>query len=645
MPDPILPSPAPATPPVRHRGIWAWPFVLALTFATTVGAWLQWSDEQEHEEERRTLIADVLTLENRISDWLAGEEAALTALAQRLPLRLDDATLLREPAVVEGLRRMWISVTVIDPDNRLRAHVPPQSPQPPTLAPGSGVDDGNVSAHLSTPTAGGGRLIARFAPTALLRQTVPWWLSRKYDVRLVDEDDQRIASTGDPLPRRGRQSYRVSLEPRMGNAFLELTTREVRKPWWRTLPMALMAAFLLLSAATSWALRRQMREVASAEDRWRTEAAWRRAIENSLTVGLRGRDTEGRLVHVNRAFCDLVGLPPEQLLGQLPPMPYWLPDTLEDHMQRHLRTLAGEAPREGYEARWRHSNGTTLDVMVFEAPLIDAAGQHIGWMGSIVDITERKRSEERERRQLETLGNHARLTTLGEVASALAHQLNQPLAAVAGYNAGVLRSLERSGFADAVVLDAVRRMGEQVAEAGHIVQRIRGFLTRRTPQREACQLNGIVLRALGLLQRDLARRHIRVVTDFADTLPNVLADPILVEQVLINLVRNAADALGDTPSSALAASSAPTIRITVSQAGTQGVRVAVDDNGCGLGGRSVEELTAPFHSTKADGMGMGLAICRSVIEAHHGTLEAGNSDLGGARLSFTLPVDPPQPAP
>ena len=77
----------------------------------------------------------------------------------------------------------------------------------------------------------------------------------------------------------------------------------------------------------------------------------------------------------------------------------------------------------------------------------------------------------------------------------------------------------------------------------------------------------------------------------------------------------------------------------------EGVRVAVDDNGCGLGGRSVEELTAPFHSTKADGMGMGLAICRSVIEAHHGTLEAATSDLGGARLSFTLPMEPPQSAP
>lgn len=634
MPTLTLPPPAAATHPVRHRGTWAWPFVLALTFAAAVGAWLQWSDEQEHEEERRTLIADVLTLENRISDWLAGEDAALAALARILPAQVDDATLLREPAVAEGLRRLWISVTVIDRDHRLQAHVPPQMQPPPSLTPGAGVDDGNLSAHLSSPLAGGGRLIARFAPTALLRQTVPWWLSRKYDVRLVDEDEQRIASTGDPLPKAGRQSYRVSLEPRIGSAFLELTTREVRKPWWRTLPLVLMAVFLLLSAAASWMLRRQMREVANAEDRWRTEAAWRLAIEDSLTVGLRGRDTEGRLVHVNRAFCDLVGLPPEKLLGQLPPMPYWLPDTFEDHMQRHLRTMAGEAPREGYEARWRHSNGSTMDVMVFEAPLIDAAGRHIGWMGSIVDITERKRLEERERRQLETLGNHARLTTLGEVASALAHQLNQPLAALAGYNAGVLRSLERSGFNDAMVLDAVRRMGEQVAEAGHIVQRIRGFLTRRAPQREPCQMDGIVQRALTLLQRDLARRHIRVDTVCTDPLPTVWADPILLEQVVINLLRNAADALADT--------SAPRIRVTLSSAAMDRVCVAVDDNGCGLGGRSVEELTTPFHSTKADGMGMGLAICRSVIEAHHGTLQAGSSELGGARIALTLPVDPPK---
>ncbi|MFO1271589.1 MAG: PAS domain S-box protein [Rubrivivax sp.] len=335
-------------------------------------------------------------------------------------------------------------------------------------------------------------------------------------------------------------------------------------------------------------------------------------------------------MHVNRAFCDLVGLPPEQLLGRAPPMPWWPPDGVDDGMQRHLRNMAGGAPREGYEARWQRADGRPLDVIVLEAPLVDAQGRSIGWMGSIVDVTARKAAEERERRRGEALATQARLTTLGEVASALAHQLNQPLAAIAGYNAGVLRSLERAGGADPVLLDALRKLGEQAAEAGRIVQRIRGFLTRRAPQRERCASEGILSRAVALVSRDLRARGVEVELVPGPPLPAVDADPVLVEQVLINLLRNAADAM--------AGQAAPRLRVEATRAGPRFLRVDVDDNGPGLGGLGIDALSAPFHTTKADGMGMGLAICRSVIEAHHGALEAGASPLGGARFTFTLPL-------
>ena len=613
-----------------RRGAWAWPLLLALTFATTVGAWLQWSDEQEHEEERRTLITDVLSLESRMADWLANEDTAMKSIARRLPAQPDDETLLREPGVGQGLRRLWISVTVVDRDNRLQAHVPHQVPRPMLPAPGSPLEDNSLSAHLLTPLASGGQLIVRFAPSALLRQTVPWWLSRKYDVRLVDDYGQRITGTDDALPVQGRQSYRVAIGAPLLDTFLELTVRDIRKPWWRTLPLALMAVFVGLSAAASWTLRRQMREVKSAENRWRTEAAWRQAIEDSLTVGLRGRDMEGRLVHVNRAFCDLVGLAPDQLLGTLPPMPYWMPDAMEDTMQRHLRNMAGEAPREGYETRWLRSDGTTIDVMMFEAPLIDALGKHIGWMGSAVDITARKRSEERERRQLETLGNQARLTTLGEVASALAHQLNQPLAAVAGYNAGVIRSLERCGFTNTVVLDALHREATQIAEAGRVVQRIRAFLTRRAPQPEPARVQDLIQRALALVRHDVQRQGISTEVRITPHVLQVMADPVLIEQVLINLLRNAVDALSQQDDRR--------IRITALPAGHRFVRLDIDDSGTGLQGLDIDTLASPFHTTKADGMGMGLSICRTIIEAHHGALEAGVSEWGGARFSLTLPA-------
>jgi two-component system sensor histidine kinase DctS len=357
-------------------------------------------------------------------------------------------------------------------------------------------------------------------------------------------------------------------------------------------------------------------------------------MEDSALVGLRARDAQGRLIYVNRTFCEMVGRPAEELIGRAPPMPYWPSDSLEEAEQRSRRNLAGLAPREGYEAHWVHADGHRVDVMVFESPLVDAGGRQIGWMGSMIDITQRKQLEERERHQAEAMAHQARLTTLGEVASALAHQLNQPLTVIASYNSGVLRMLERAGFADETVLNALRRQGEQVAEAGRIVQRIRSFLTRRAPQRERCDLAVTLHRAVKLLQRDLRQQPIRIEWELPADLPEVLADAVLIEQVTLNLVRNAIDAAQGEQQAPLQ------LRIqALAEPAQRHVCVCVDDNGPGLQGRSIETLTAPFYSTKTEGMGMGLAICRSVIEAHRGRLDASASAvLGGACFSFTLPI-------
>jgi two-component system sensor histidine kinase DctS len=446
-----------------------------------------------------------------------------------------------------------------------------------------------------------------------------------------------------------RPSYRVAFvgplrtgplaEAALSDAALELTLREPSSSTLKPLAWVLIAGFLPLIAVASWLLRRQVRQVRRAEAAWRTEAAWRRAMEDSALVALRARDAQGRLLYVNRTFCEMVGLRADELVGLAPPMPYWPPDTLAEVMQRNQRNLAGQAPREGYEARWRHRDGHMLDVMVFESPLVDAAGRQVGWMGSIVDITARKRLEERERRQVETLAHNARLTMLGEVASTLAHELNQPLTAIASYNAGIINSLAKLGVDDALVLGALQRLGQQAAQAGRVVQRIREFLTRREPQHEECALNEVVTAAVALLHKELARGHIQLQLQLADPLPAVLADAVLVEQVVINLVRNAADALQAQPQDA--ASGPRRIEIhsrLVAGDARSFVRVDVQDNGPGLGGLGVETLCAAFYSTKREGMGMGLAICRSIIEAHHGVLDAGEAPGGGARFSFSLPL-------
>ena len=624
--------------------LWVWPLVLSLLFVGGVIAWLRSVEHADLESQRAEMISDALSLEAQVSSRIDGETARLKALADAINARtLTRDGFAQHALVLDGLRRFWVSVTWLDADGRLVAQVPDDT-LPAHAAARSDAHEGGLAGHLSAPLTqqpGGkpaGLLVARYSAAEVLRQKVPWWLARKYDIRLVDELGEVIAATADG-PRRAHQAwYRMQAGPSMPQAFLALAARDVVVPWWRSVPVFLMAGFVLMMGGASWMLRRQMRGVSRAEEAWRTEAAWRTAMEDSLAVGIRARDLEGRLVYVNKTMADMLGYQPEELIGAMPPMPYWPTHELDQSMKRHLRNMAGEAPREGYEARWQHRDGHILEVVVLEAPLVDAKGQHIGWMASSLNVTERKRLEERERKQADTMAHHSRLTMLGEVASTLAHELNQPLSAIASYNAGVLNSLSREPGSDPALLIALKRMGEQASHAGRIVKRIREFLTRREPQREPCDINQIVASAVALFGREIARHRITVTTELGANLPTVMADPILIEQVAANLVRNACDELAHAQSD-----QARRIHVhTLLGAGGRFVKVVVTDSGPGLGGRGIEQLCTPFYSTKSDGMGMGLAICRSIIELHYGGLDAEEAAGGGASLSFTVPCSRPE---
>jgi two-component system, LuxR family, sensor histidine kinase DctS len=615
------------------RTIWAWPLLLSLVFVAGVMVWMAKSSNDDRDAAQAKMISDALSLEAQIAGWLDGESARLQAVADVMaaePMRPE--TFVRNALVLDGLRRFWVNVTWIDAQGRIVAQVPDDAVPPNAPLRGAAAERG-LAGHLTAQIGNGDSLVARYSSVNLLRQRVPWWLASKYDIRLIDVTDDVIAGTVDGERAEDQLWYRKAMGSSLPGAWLELAARERIPPWWRTLPMALMGGFVLLIAGASWMLRRQMLGVARAEEAWRTEAAWRSAMEDSLAVGIRARDLDGRLVYVNKTMADMVGFTPEELMGALPPMPYWPKDDLLKAMARHRRNMAGRAPREGYESRWQHRDGTPVDVMVFEAPLVDAQGRQIGWMASVLNITERKRLEERERKQAETMAHHSRLTMLGEVASTLAHELNQPLSAIASYNAGVLNALHRQGTTEASVLGALERMGEQAAHAGRIVKRIREFLTRREPQREPCDINQVVTSAMGLLRREVTRHAITVSSHLDPTLPLVSADPILIEQVAANLIRNACDAMGQVQSDGMRRLHVQTELAS----GGRFVKVLVHDKGPGLGGQTIETLCAPFYSTKAEGMGMGLAICRSIIEMHYGALDAQDTPGGGAVFSFSVP--------
>ncbi len=624
--------------------------MLSLLVVGGVMFWLRLQEQASLTAQREEMISDALSLEAQMTGRLDGELAQLGVLADLIDSRrLTPQAFDAHPVVLDGLRRFWVSVTWLSDAGRIQAHQPEESdPVGDTRRQLS--NDGGLTGHLSVSLAGrtdrpGGLLVARFSAAALLREKVPWWLASKYDIRMVDDGDDVIAATVEGPRDEAQAWYRVSLGPSLPNAWLELASRERIAPWWRTLPVALMLGFLVLIAGASTMLRKQMRSVSRAEEAWRTEAAWRTAMEDSLAVGIRARDLDGRLIYVNKTMADMVGRQPEELVGLLPPMPYWLPDELDQSMRRHLRNMAGEAPRGGYESRWQHRDGRVVDVMVYEAPLVDAQGVQIGWMASIVNITERKQLEERERRQMEAVAHQARLTMLGEVASTLAHELNQPLSAITSYNTGLLNALSARTDVPEPVLKALQRQGEQAGQAARIVKRIREFLTRREPQREPCDLHEVITSGVGLLKRDIARHEVEVSLELADDLPRVIADPVLIEQVVVNLVRNACDAMAGQEGprririhaealgqatlgpSGPAASSGPPV-----------VRVSFSDSGPGLHGQTVATLCAPFFTTKSDGMGMGLAICRSILELHYGALDASESPSGGAMFAFSLPT-------
>lgn len=652
MPAPI-PVHAPAAPSAPMDGsalqrarallrsaIWVAPLVLSLVFAAGVLAWAMRVDTDKRAELRQAMISDALSLDAQLRARVDDERNHLTDLSRALGADTPNPTdqLQRQPEFAAGLARGWVGVTWLDQRNRILAHLPADTrvdDQARLPLPADAV--AGLTMHLVAPTARGGTLVARYTPLVLLQRGVPWWLGIRYVVQMVDGLDQVIATTGDGGVRPQGDSYRISFGDTLPDVYLQLTQREAPPQWLRPLPAVTMAGFLLLIAAASLLLRRQVRNVANAEAQWKREVRWRSAMEDSALVGLRARDWNGRLLYVNRTFCELVGYSREALLDSAPPMPYWPADALEEVNTRLRRTLAGDAPREGYEAHWQHRDGRRLDVMLFESPLIGVDGVQIGWMGSVMDITERKQLEERERRQADTMVHHARLTMLGEVASTLAHELNQPLMAISSYTTGIGNSLERQRYADPLVLGALNKLGEQAHYAGRIVQRIRGFLTRREPLVEPCDLNAVIRAAAHLLRRDMRRQHVDLVFDLSRDLPQVVADPVLIEQVVINLVRNAIDARAGCTGTGV-------IRIVSSMAhqlataGEPFVRVDVLDNGPGIGERNVESLCAAFYTTRPDGMGMGLAICRSIVDLHHGALDAANQPGGGARFSFTLPV-------
>ena len=651
---------------------WLLPVVLLLFFLAIL-FWLPWQARQmESNERQEQLIADTLWVEQTIRFQLARNEESLRTLGAEIGAARPSAAILhtRLQQLLKNGRELQ-RVLWIDHDGTVAASSEAGTPRPGQAgfsaasnaaaerarkthnpqysqpAPhGANPDALLMDYHL--PLFHGerylGSLVATYRVSSLLDEMVPWWFAQDNQITLIDRDDKMLARRAAAGPGHGIYTHKRALD--LPGAALTLLTDSVKSEP-RLLPNLLVGSVIALSLGLLWSLLSLWRHISrrlAAEGALRQQMSFRTAMENSLVTGLRARDLEGRVTYVNPAFCQIVGYPHEDLVGKLPPMPYWAPEAMAEYQQRFADVLAGTITPQ-FETIFQRRDGVRVPVLIFEAPLVDNEGRQTGWMGSILDISDRKRVEELNRQQQEKLHAGARLATMGEIASMLAHELNQPLAAISSYTTGALNLLGRAaesgqGVDCALLKPALEQANAQAQRAGQIIRSVHEFVKKRDTERQPLSIASLIDGIRALIDLQARQFHVVVQTSIPPGLPAVRADRVMIEQVLLNLTRNAIEAMQDIAAERRVMRLVAQFEPHSAQGGQ--VTLAVVDQGHGIAQEVAERLFSPFFSTKAEGMGMGLNICRTAIEFHGGTLQHSANPDGGTIFTFALPaVAPP----
>ncbi|WP_342131573.1 sensor histidine kinase [Hydrogenophaga sp. OTU3427] len=606
----------------------------------------------EAEDEARARSADAQWLDQTLRFHLRRLEADL-ALRARQARRPDEM-----PATAEHAGQLWrtegavtfhawLPVDPREPAQRwpLLQQVRPQHPdnegalvtllattrglQRPAYAGPLPAADGRPGGALwlAVPQFEQGRFLGDYVAAVdlerALAQLIPSWYLQDHSLTLAADDTRHDPS----------DASRFVAPIHLPGAQLALVVVP-HNPQPAPAPRAFFGVALLCLAGMGVALVLLWRDIQRrqrVEARLQTQMALRTAMERSVTLGLRAWDLDGRLLHVNQAFGRLVGHPPSALVGLQGAMPYWPPGRGEEfaHLRAHMAQPGLQ--EQGLEAQLCHRDGHLLDVLLHGAPLLRADGTVIGWMGSVLDVTERKRTERLAARQQELLEASGRLIVVGEVASTLAHELNQPLGALSSFANGLLNRLRQGRCTLADVVPVVERMERLADKAGRVIQRVNAFARRQEMSRQPLEITRFVRRVAGHVALP---EGVWLTLDLPDQELTLPADALLLEHALHNVVLNA----GEWAGRGLAGSAAVAVGLVITD---QEAGIVVEDSGPGVAPDQAQQIFDAFASGKPGGMGMGLSICRSIIEAHHGRIEVTRSTrLGGAQFTLWLPLTP-----
>lgn len=378
-------------------------------------------------------------------------------------------------------------------------------------------------------------------------------------------------------------------------------------------------------------IMRDVSEHVAADRELKAREAHLRSILETVPDAMIVIDEEARIHSFSKAAVRLFGYAPGEVLGEniriLMPAPYR--EQHDGYMQRYLTTGERRIIGIGRVVVGLRKDGSTFPMELSVGEMRSETGRY--FTGFVRDLTERQNTEARLQELQAELVHMSRFTALGEMASALAHEINQPLTAITNYLKGCRRLLETSNDDRAPVLrNAVEKAAEQALRAGQVIRHLREFVTRGEGERQVEQLSKLVQEASALALVGAKERGVRVSYSFDPAAELVLADRIQIQQVLLNLIRNAIEAMQDSPRRELV------IATAAKEGRTAEVRVS--DTGSGLAPEVAERLFEPFMTTKAQGMGVGLSICRTIVEAHGGRIWAEPKPDPGTEFRFTLPM-------
>lgn len=347
-------------------------------------------------------------------------------------------------------------------------------------------------------------------------------------------------------------------------------------------------------------------------------------------------DPNGVITYYNQRATELWGRAPslnepvDRFCGSFR---LYAPDGTRIGREQCWMALALQTKREysDQEIIFERPDGKRLTVLANATPVWDESGALLGALNVLMDITDRREAEEGQRQLRAALAHLCRLSVAGEMAAGLAHELNQPLTAIINYSEACVNLLRTGRAGTGELIAAIESIAEQGQRAGAIIRHLRGFIRQAPLQQVPVNLDGLIREAIGYVAAEARQEKVSLRVELTESLPEVEVDAVQIQQVLVNLLRNSIEAMAGPVSGQRA------ITIRTARTADEAITVTLHDTGPGLAEEVREQLFYPFVTTKAQGMGLGLSISKSIIEAHGGRLWAACNTGTGATFHFTVP--------